>query len=160
LTIACASRLFWGFDASSQSDETLERYAIDMFVSLGFVEMFNIDLCRVGNFVRSIRLLHNDVVFHNFKHAFNDMMICFLLLKSTEMPECLKKIEQMACLIAALCLHLGHTGYTNEFLVVTGHDAAKLYNDQSVQEQLHCSLIFQVGFRVQGSGFNAGQSSR
>jgi hypothetical protein len=47
-----ASGLFWGFDVLSQSHDALRRYAIDMFLSLGLVEEFGMDVCRIGNFVR------------------------------------------------------------------------------------------------------------
>ena len=39
---------------------------------------------------------------------------------------------------------MGHPGYNNAFMVAVGTSQALIYNDQSVLENYHCSLTFQI----------------
>lgn len=39
---------------------------------------------------------------------------------------------------------MGHPGFNNAFMVSVGTSQALIYNDQSVLENYHCSLTFQI----------------
>lgn len=53
-------------------------------------------------------------------------------------------MEQVTLLISATVHDVGHPGFNNAFMVAVGTSQALIYNDQSVLENYHCSLTFQI----------------
>ena len=52
--------------------------------------------------------------------------------------------EVLSLLLAAAIHDFDHPGYTNNFLVTTGHKLAILYNDRSVLENHHVASAWQL----------------
>eukprot|EP00879_Flechtneria_rotunda_P009756 GHRR01010206.1.p1 GENE.GHRR01010206.1~~GHRR01010206.1.p1 ORF type:complete len:373 (+),score=154.98 GHRR01010206.1:405-1523(+) len=56
----------------------------------------------------------------------------------------LSKLERFAIILASAVHDLGHPGVNNPFLIRTHNRQALIYNDKSVNENMHCSLAFQL----------------
>jgi hypothetical protein len=56
----------------------------------------------------------------------------------------LRKEDQLALMLAAICHDLDHDGHSNSFHVYTQSELARLYNDASVMENHHCALAFEI----------------
>ena len=62
----------------------------------------------------------------------------------------LNQIDLTSIFIAAAIHDLGHPGYTNNFLINTKNDLAVKYNDQSVLENYHVSMAFDIILKKEG----------
>lgn len=52
---------------------------------------------------------------------------------------------ELLCIIISCCIHdVGHYGVNNDFLVKTQHEWALIYNDTSVNENMHVRVAFEV----------------
>lgn len=69
-------------------------------------------------------------------------MLFFVL--DARIKNSLDNYDIFSVIIAALGHDVGHLGLTNRYLVQTGHALALEYNDISVLENMHCSLIFKI----------------
>lgn len=82
--------------------------------------------------------------YHNSCHA-ADMMCSFLyLLNISNFIKKMSSLELFSCVIACLAHDVGHRGKTNRFLILSKDSIALRYNDFSVQEMMHCSILFDV----------------
>lgn len=54
------------------------------------------------------------------------------------------KLETITLLISATLHDVGHPGFNNAFMVAVGTTQSLIYNDQSVLENYHCSLSYQI----------------
>lgn len=69
------------------------------------------------------------------------LQCCFLILKSTTLADRLSPVDKLGLLVAALCHDVGHNGRTNSYHISS---LAERYNDDSVQENHHASLTFDI----------------
>jgi 3',5'-cyclic-nucleotide phosphodiesterase len=52
----------------------------------------------------------------------------------------LTPIDILGCMIASLGHDAAHPAFTNRYLITTKHKLSLKYNDQSILENMHCSL--------------------
>jgi calcium/calmodulin-dependent 3',5'-cyclic nucleotide phosphodiesterase len=82
--------------------------------------------------------------YHNAMHAADVTQSALCMLAADRMDEHLTPIELM-CIIIACCIHdVGHYGVNNDFLVKTANEWALIYNDNSVNENMHVRVAFEV----------------
>lgn len=98
----------------------------------------------IATFICLVNDKYNPNPFHNFQHAVNVLHMTALLLKQTNVLHRLKKHILFGLLIAALCHDVDHPGHTNSYEINTFGKYAKLYNDQSVLENHHCTTTFDL----------------
>lgn len=55
-----------------------------------------------------------------------------------------EELDKLALLFSAMVHDYKHPGFTNQYLIATGHDLAITYNDQSVLENMHVAESFKV----------------
>lgn len=72
------------------------------------------------------------------------LQCCFLILKSTTLADRLTPVDKLVLLVAALCHDVGHNGRTNSYHISSRTALAERYNDDSVQENHHASLTFDI----------------
>lgn len=99
------------------------------------------------NLVKFIDLVsenYNFNDFHNFQHAINVLQMTYMLLTETEFIRKLKPTIVFGILISALSHDIDHPGNTNSYEINSFSKLAKLYNDNSVLENHHCTLTFQL----------------
>ena len=56
----------------------------------------------------------------------------------------INQLEKMSIVVAATVHDMGHPGYNNTFMTSQKTSLSIVYNDQSVLENYHCSLTFQI----------------
>jgi len=83
--------------------------------------------------------------YHNSMHGADVMnnMFYFLHLRSTPFVQ-VEPVECLAALVGAAAHDVGHPGLTNPFQRLAETPLARLYNDQSPLENLHCAITFSV----------------
>lgn len=64
----------------------------------------------------------------------------------------LTRMERFCAIFAAAIHDLGHPGLNNDFLVRSRDEQAVVYNDRSVNENMHCARAFQLALGVGGGG--------
>ena len=87
--------------------------------------------------------------YHNNTHAADVTQTAGVILQALKAYMAragrpLSKLE-IFCVIFASAVHdLGHPGVNNDFLIRTRERQALVYNDKSVNENMHASLAFQI----------------
>uniref|UniRef100_A0A0N5A1N0 3',5'-cyclic-nucleotide phosphodiesterase n=1 Tax=Parastrongyloides trichosuri TaxID=131310 RepID=A0A0N5A1N0_PARTI len=87
---------------------------------------------------------HNDNSYHNATHAADVLQATSVFLESEVVAENVVDTHAIAALIAAAIHDLDHPGRGNGYLINTRQHLALLYNDQSVLENHHVALTFQI----------------
>ncbi|EDO07361.1 3'5'-cyclic nucleotide phosphodiesterase family protein [Babesia bovis T2Bo] len=82
--------------------------------------------------------------YHNALHGACVAHMSCVLLKALSLEQYLTPLEQFAYLIAALGHDAGHPGKTNAFLRSTQNPLALIYNDASILENYHASLVCHI----------------
>ncbi|CAG9461518.1 unnamed protein product [Pedinophyceae sp. YPF-701] len=101
-------------------------------------EVLRMFLCR-------LRARYADRPYHNWRHAVDVCHTAFcMLISSPELTNALTRLDAVAVLVAACGHDVGHLGVSNGFLVATRHPLALKYNDESVQENMHAAVLFQI----------------
>ena len=107
-------------------------------------KQFDLDETIMGTCFKKIERGYKDNPYHNACHAAD---VCHSLIYFINNSEIAKKIsgyDLLAILLASLGHDIGHPGLTNRYLIITQHDLAILYNDNSVLENMHASALFTI----------------
>jgi hypothetical protein len=83
--------------------------------------------------------LHNP--YHNAAHA-ADVTQAMAIMINMGLSDRLTHLEKLSLVLAAAVHDLGHPGVNNQFLVQTRNHWALVYNDISVNENMHVSRAF------------------
>ena len=125
-------------------DMTLIYLAKHMLDKYGLIERFQLNLDRLRQFLISVHVLyHKNNAFHNFKHAWGTMHLCYQIL-SHGADEYLTSLDIMSVLLAAICHDLDHPGNNNAFEVATKSSLAVIYSDDTVLERHHCATALKL----------------
>ena len=125
-------------------DMTLIYLAKHMLDKYGLIERFHLNLDRLRQFLISVhKMYHKNNAFHNFKHAWGTMHLCYTIL-SHGADEFLTSLDIMAVLLGAICHDLDHPGNNNAFEVATRSALAVTYSDDTVLERHHCSTSLRL----------------
>lgn len=82
--------------------------------------------------------------YHNAMHAADVTQSAVCMLEFDNLSEHMSDLE-LLCIIIACCIHdVGHYGVNNDFLVKTQHEWALIYNDTSVNENMHVRIAFEI----------------
>jgi len=105
---------------------------------------FELDEVCLTKFISTLCENYNKNHFHNFQHAVNVLQMTYLLLKKSGIFSKLKPHILIATLISALSHDVDHPGNTNSYEINSMSKFALLYNDNSVLENHHCTLTFEL----------------
>jgi hypothetical protein len=108
------------------------------------ISKLNIDEGTLTKFIGLVCENYNRNHFHNFQHAVNVLQMTNMLLIETNLFSKIKSNILFATLIAALCHDINHPGNTNSYEINSFSKLARLYNDNSVLENHHCTLTFEL----------------
>ncbi|ANQ06530.1 Phosphodiesterase [Plasmodium coatneyi] len=126
-------------------------YKRNVFISIGYKLLYplgvleaSFDKEKLKNFLLKMYSLYNHVPYHNSLHAaqvahFSKSML-FLLDINHKIPA----IDEFCLHVSSLCHDVGHPGLNNYFLINSENNIALTYNDNSVLENYHCSLVFKT----------------
>lgn len=82
--------------------------------------------------------------YHNAMHAADVTQSAMVMIATDNLADGLTDLE-LLCIILSCCIHdVGHYGVNNDFLVKTQHEWALVYNDTSVNENMHVRVAFEV----------------
>jgi hypothetical protein len=113
---------------------TLTRFKLDSTFQLKEPEIFLKDL--------ESRYLPNP--YHNSCHGADVMNSYLFLLTNSEVYSSCTDLELLAGIISSLGHDVGHPARNNRFLVTTKDEIAIQYNDVSVLENMHSTIVFQL----------------
>lgn len=105
---------------------------------------FELDETCLTKYIGLVCENYNRNHFHNFQHAVNVLQMTYILLKNTHIINKLKPHIVLSCLIAAVSHDIDHPGNTNSYEINSMSKYAILYNDNSVLENHHCTLTFEL----------------
>lgn len=115
-----------------------------MYIDLGFLTKFNIELPVLQNWLFEIYRNYNPVPFHNFKHCFMVAQMMYGLTWLIDLPSLVDDIDVLILLTSAICHDLDHPGYNNAYQINAKTELALRYNDISPLENHHCSVAFEI----------------
>lgn len=139
----------WDFDTLSTvqyTKEPLKEVACSVFQSYALADEFEIPREKLLGFLTRIEAKYlKQNYYHNSLHAADVLNSALhLLMSSLHSLGCFLSVEVFALLIAAIGHDVSHPGLNNSFLIATEDPLALRYNDRSVLEMMHSSLVFQV----------------
>ncbi|DBA98108.1 hypothetical protein WJX77_006732 [Trebouxia sp. C0004] len=122
----------------------LETVTLALFTRHDLLEKLKIPYDRLQHFVRDIERAYNSNPYHNNIHAADVTQTLGCFLANDDFAQKLTDLE-VAAMIFATCIHdVGHPGVSNDFLVNTKNETALVYNDVSVNENMHLATAFKI----------------
>ncbi len=132
----------YSVDPYDYSHDELIFLSVEIFKYYHLLEIFEFSEAAASNFFYAVKDLYrtnND--FHNFRHAWGVMHMCFqILLHGADQH--LDAFDILAVLVAAICHDVGHPGNNNAFELAINSDVSKKYaqpNEICVLEKYHAS---------------------
>lgn len=130
--------------ADKSSDEMIEL-VLSMFEEQALLAEFAISRTVMRAFLEAVRALYHDQnPYHNFAHAIDVTQMVYFFLTTGGLGKTLSALESFGLLVAALGHDLNHPGQNNQYLISTQAPLALVYNDVSVLENHHASLLFRI----------------
>ena len=102
------------------------------------------------SFLHTVQSYYFSNYYHNSIHALDVTNSCAYFLRVgfgslfSEVDLDSAQLETITLLISATLHDVGHPGFNNAFMVSVGTTQSLIYNDQSVLENYHCSLSYQI----------------
>jgi hypothetical protein len=137
--------LYFDFDAIVFEEcfilKNITGYIFNKFLTSTSLQINEEHLAR---FICLVCENYNRNHFHNFQHALNILHMTYMLLIETKLMDKLKPVVVFGVLIAAISHDVDHPGNTNSYEINSFSKYAKIYNDNSVLENHHCTLAFEL----------------
>ncbi|TFK91193.1 HD-domain/PDEase-like protein [Polyporus arcularius HHB13444] len=163
----------WHFEPHKLPEEEIIACSYILFEALYRIEHLydtvSVPLSSLASFLQHLRQLYRQGnSYHNFQHALDVFQAVYLFLYSSgvvpsvtilledgrtwernkdecdPLVSCLTHEDLFALYIAAVGHDVGHPGLTNAFMRNAKTPLAVVYDDKSVLEQMHYSLIMQI----------------
>jgi GAF domain-containing protein/PAS domain-containing protein len=115
-----------------------------LFQDMFDFEEISINSKVLGSYIYDVSNSYHANPFHNFHHATTTLHFASMLIRSLRKHTLLSKLQFFAVMLSALVHDVDHPGNTNLFEIHTQSRLALRYNDQSVLENHHCSVAFQI----------------
>ncbi|XP_026070692.1 cGMP-specific 3',5'-cyclic phosphodiesterase-like isoform X2 [Carassius auratus] len=120
--------LDFSFSDFDLKDAETTQATIRMFVDLKLVQNFQMKYKSLCQWILSVKKNYRkNVVYHNWRHAFNTSQCMFAVLKSGRFQSNLSDLEVLALMIATLSHDLDHRGVNNSYIKRSDHPLAQLY---------------------------------
>jgi len=146
--LAIPSSLSLQLDSFSFTDVELEDIdtltaSIRMFHDLDLIQKFNLDHSTLCRWILTVKKNYRpEVLYHNWRHAFNVAQVMFSSLINSGWWEGLGPITCLGLLVACLCHDLDHRGTNNSYQMATNSPLAKLYSTSTLERHhLNQALI-------------------
>jgi len=123
----------------------LEAVAMKLLQDFGLPASLDLDVVKLRNFVKAVEVTYRPSnAYHNNIHAADVTQSLGVMLSFPEVRDQLTPIEQLAIIMSVICHDVGHPGVNNDFLVNSQSEEAKIYHDQSVNENMHLRYTFKL----------------
>eukprot|EP00127_Corallochytrium_limacisporum_P000539 Clim_evm4s17 gene=Clim_evmTU4s17 len=136
-----------GIDYNPFKPESLELVdkVIGMFNHFKLLQRYEIRVGTMRHFLLAIRSKYHEAnPYHNWIHGFDVAQMIFYIMTTCGGEKYFNFQDIFCLLLSAVCHDVDHPGVNNNYQIATRSDLAILYNDQSVLENHHCSLLFQT----------------
>jgi len=129
-------------DVELEDIDTLTA-SIRMFHDLDLVKRFNLEPKTMCQWILTVKKNYRpEVLYHNWRHAFNVAQVMFSSLINSGWWEGLGSITCLGLLVACLCHDLDHRGTNNSYQMATNSPLAKLYSTSTLERHhLNQALI-------------------
>ncbi|CAL8384366.1 unnamed protein product [Arctogadus glacialis] len=118
----------FSFSDFELSDMETTLATIRMFIDLNLVHNYQMKYTSLCHWIMSVKKNYRrNVVYHNWRHAFNTAQCMFAVLKSGRLQNKMRDLEMLALMIAALSHDLDHRGVNNSYIQRSAHPLAHLY---------------------------------
>lgn len=139
----------WNFDAFAASDSTGGRpllyTAFGAIEAHGLFDELALGAAELAGFLTAVeRAYRADVPYHNALHAADVTQATHFFMVRGGLAESMSAVEKLALLVAAAVHDVAHPGRNNAFLVATGNELARVYNDRTVLENHHVARAFEL----------------
>lgn len=139
----------WGVDlfklASLSDNFPLTHVSMHLFKQRNLLQTFQMDERVFYNYWSRVEQhYHSNNPYHNNTHATDVLQATHYMLNFPSFKDVFSDLEVFAAMFAAGVHDVDHPGVTNQFLINTDSDLAILYNDESVLENHHVTLAFQL----------------
>ncbi|XP_064642290.1 high affinity cGMP-specific 3',5'-cyclic phosphodiesterase 9A-like isoform X1 [Lineus longissimus] len=141
------------FDNWQWDDAEILVLLQQMYIDLGFLSTFNIELKTLQLWLYEVYIHYNSVPFHNFKHCFMVAQMMYGLTWLIDLPKYLDAIDILVLITSAICHDLDHPGYNNAYQINARTELALMYNDISPLENHHCAVAFEILEKPQANIF-------
>ena len=138
-----------GYPLQAIGSYTIRKFGLDIQLS--------ITDSQLSSFLQELEHKYIKNPYHNSAHGADVMCSTIYLLSASNLIDHATNLELLSSILASLAHDVGHPGKNNRFLVVSQSNIAIIYNDVSVLEMMHASLLFEI-FRVPGCNVLAGLS--
>merc|ERR1719278_342151 len=146
--LAIPSSLSLQLDSFTFTDVELEDIdtltaSLRMFHDLDLIKTFSLDHSTMCRWILTVKKNYRpEVLYHNWRHAFNVAQVMFSSLINSGWWEGLGPITCLGLLVASLCHDLDHRGTNNSYQLVTNSPLAKLYSSSTLERHhLNQALI-------------------
>lgn len=133
----------WDFNALEQSEDMLVSYVVSMFEDLQMISSFGLSRKNLKIWIALVRQKYRGNPFHNWAHAVTVLHTTYLLLREIGVDR-FTDVEILAAMLAALSHDVDHDGVNNAFHINSQSELALTFNDQSVMENHHGRVGFQL----------------
>ncbi|XP_067020577.1 dual 3',5'-cyclic-AMP and -GMP phosphodiesterase 11A-like [Acropora muricata] len=121
------------FDDFSLGPDQMLQASLRMFIDCGFIDEFHIDYEILCRWLITVRKNYRNVIYHNWRHAFNVAQSMFCIIKTGGMNKYLTNLECLGLIVGCLCHDLDHRGTNNAFQTKTDSPLAKLYTTSTLE---------------------------
>ncbi|CAD5122292.1 DgyrCDS10733 [Dimorphilus gyrociliatus] len=132
------------FDNWQWEDAEIMFLLRQMYIDLGFLHTFNIEMSTLQHWLYEIYKNYNLVPFHNFKHCFMVAQMMYGLTWLIGLRNYVEDIDILILITSAICHDLNHPGYNNAYQINARTELALRYNDISPLENHHCAVAFEI----------------
>jgi hypothetical protein len=105
------------------------------------VKTLKLDRMVLRNFLTFVEAQYNNVPYHTATHAADVLHATHFILSQCGAARALSALAIFTVLVSAMIHDAGHDGLNNAFHQNALTDRALAFNDQSVQENYHCTTI-------------------
>jgi len=138
----------WIFDAFRLDDATggfpLPKFAYWIFKEHDLINQFNVKVPKLFNFCRRIQAKYLPNHYHNVIHGVDVAHAMHFWMRRGLLADSANSLQVMAAMVGSFCHDTGHPAKNNAFMVNSKDTLALLYNDSSVLENLHLTLLFET----------------
>ncbi|KAK9815046.1 hypothetical protein WJX73_005831 [Symbiochloris irregularis] len=131
--------------AKLTEDRPLEAVTLTLLHRYNLCDKLSLPVNKVASYLQVVEDSYKDNnPYHNATHAADVVQALAWLLSGDSFTRQLTDLELLCIIIAAAVHDVGHPGVRNDFLVNLGTDAAVRYNDNSVNENGHAAMAFEL----------------
>merc|ERR1719375_315516 len=95
-------------------------------------------------YIKCVCLKYTNNPYHNWTHGYTVMAWSGEMIRNASISSLLDTEETCALMVAGMCHDVGHEGLNSDFYIKVKHDLAIRYNDESVLENMHAYLTFEL----------------